>query len=60
MDVKGQLRKLAIDQLYNQKFKKFLCHHWVQSSIIYKYNLCRNLSIGLATKAKACKGAGQK
>jgi hypothetical protein len=25
MDVEGQLRKLTIDQFYNQKFKKFLC-----------------------------------
>jgi hypothetical protein len=29
VDIKGQLRKLAIDQVYNQKFKKFLCYHWV-------------------------------
>jgi hypothetical protein len=39
MDVEGQLRKLAIHQFYNQKFKKFLCYHWVQSSIILRYNL---------------------
>jgi hypothetical protein len=39
VDVKGQLRKLAINQLYNQKFKKFLCYCWVQSSIIHRYNL---------------------
>ncbi len=30
---------LAITQLYNQKFKKFLCYHQVQDSIICKYNL---------------------
>jgi hypothetical protein len=34
VNVKRQLKMLAIDQLYNQKFKKFLCYHWVQSSII--------------------------
>ncbi len=39
MDVERQLRKLAIDQLYNQKFKNFLFYRWVQSSIICKYNL---------------------
>jgi hypothetical protein len=39
VDVKGQLRKFAIDQLYNQKFKKFLYYCWVQSSIICRYNL---------------------
>jgi hypothetical protein len=39
VDVEGQLRKLAKDQLYKQKFKKFLCYHWVQSSIICRYNL---------------------
>ncbi len=30
---------LAINQLYNQKFKKFLCYHQVQDSIICKYDL---------------------
>ncbi len=39
MDVKGQLGKLTIDQLYNQKFKKFLHYYWVQSFIICRYNL---------------------
>ncbi len=39
MDVEGQLRKLTINQLYNHKYKKFLCYHWVRSSIIYRYNL---------------------
>ncbi len=39
MDVEGKLKKLAIDQFYNTKFKKFLYHCWVQSSIIYRYNL---------------------
>jgi hypothetical protein len=39
VDVKGQLGKPTIDQLYNQKFKKFLYCRWVQSSIIRKYNL---------------------
>jgi hypothetical protein len=39
VDVEGQLRKIAIDQLYNQKFKKFLYYSWVQSSIIHKCNL---------------------
>ncbi len=39
MDVEGQFKKLAINQLYNQIFKKFLCYHWVQSSIIRRYNL---------------------
>jgi hypothetical protein len=29
VDVKGQLGKLAIDQFYNQKFKKVLYYHWV-------------------------------
>ncbi len=29
VDVEGQLGKLAIDQLYNQKLKKFLYYHWV-------------------------------
>jgi len=39
VDVEGQLKKLSIDQLYKQKFKKFLCYHWGQSSIICRYNL---------------------
>jgi hypothetical protein len=39
VDVEGQLGKLTIDQLYNQKFKKFLYYYWVQSSIIHKHNL---------------------
>jgi hypothetical protein len=39
VDVEGQLKKLAIDQLYNQKFKNFLFYCWVQSSIIWRYNL---------------------
>ncbi len=39
MDVEGQLNFFAIDQFYNQKFKEFLCYHWVQSSIIRRYNL---------------------
>jgi hypothetical protein len=39
MDVEGQLRHLAKDQLYNQKFKKFLYYHWVLSFIICRYNL---------------------
>ncbi len=29
VDVEGQLRKLVIDHLYKQKFKKFLCYRWV-------------------------------
>jgi hypothetical protein len=39
VDVKGQLGKLAKNQLYNQKFKKFLYYHWVLSFIICRYNL---------------------
>jgi hypothetical protein len=39
VDVEGQLKKLVIDQFYKQKFKKSLCYHWVQSSIICIYNL---------------------
>jgi hypothetical protein len=39
VDVEEQLRKLVIDQLYNQKFKKFLYYRWVQSSIVHRYNL---------------------
>ncbi len=39
MNVEKQLRKLVIDQLYNQKFKKFLYYFRVQSSILHKYNL---------------------
>jgi hypothetical protein len=39
VDVEGQLKKLAIDQLYNQKFKKFLYYRWVQNSMICRYNL---------------------
>ncbi len=27
-------KKFTINQLYNQKFKKVLCYHWVRSSII--------------------------
>ncbi len=42
MDVEGKLRKLAIVQFYNTKFKKFLYHCWVQSSIICRYNLGRH------------------
>ncbi len=29
VDVEGELGKLAINQLYNQKFKKFLYYHCV-------------------------------
>jgi hypothetical protein len=39
VDVEGQLGKLAIDQLYNQKFKKILYYRWVKSFIIRKCNL---------------------
>jgi hypothetical protein len=39
VDVKGQLRKFAIDQLNDQKFKKLLYYQWVQSSTIWRYNL---------------------
>jgi hypothetical protein len=39
VDVEELLRKLVIDQLYNQKFKKFLYYLWVQSSIVHRYNL---------------------
>jgi hypothetical protein len=39
VDVEGQLRKLVIDQLYNQKFKKFLYYCWVQSYVICKCNI---------------------
>jgi hypothetical protein len=36
----GQLGKVEIDQLYNQKFKNlFLYYRWVQNSIIHIYNL---------------------
>ncbi len=40
MDTKWQLGKDAIDELYNQKFKKFLYYHWIQSFIIFNYNIC--------------------
>jgi hypothetical protein len=39
VDVKGQPRKFAIDQLYDQKFKKLLYYQWVQSATICRYNL---------------------
>jgi len=29
VNIEGQLGKVAIDQLYNQKFKKFIYYHWV-------------------------------
>jgi len=39
VDVKGQLWKVAIDQFYNQKFRKFLYYCWVQNSIVHRYDL---------------------
>jgi hypothetical protein len=40
VDVKGWLKKVTIDQLYNQKFKNlFLYYPWVESFIVRRYNL---------------------
>jgi hypothetical protein len=36
---RGHLGRDAIDELYNQKFKKFLYYCWIQSCIIPRYNI---------------------
>jgi hypothetical protein len=37
---KGQIRRIAIDhELHNHNFKKFLYYHWVQNSLIPRYNI---------------------
>ncbi len=38
MNVRGQIGKITIDELYNEKFKKFLYYHWVQRFIVPSYN----------------------
>jgi hypothetical protein len=39
VDARGHLRKDEIDELYNQKFKKFLYYCWRLNSIIPWYNI---------------------
>jgi len=40
VDAKWHLGKDAIGKLYHQKFKKFLYYLWIQSFIIFNYNIC--------------------
>jgi hypothetical protein len=38
VNVEGQIGKITIDELYNEKFLKNQYYHWVQRSIVPNYN----------------------
>ncbi len=49
---------ITLSDAYHKATKWFL-HHMNDLVLFRRYTRCRNLSLGLATKAKGCKVAGQ-